>query len=378
MRENKSVARLPYVVYALPAPHGPFFDALLVVRSLEYPLHVDAGRDDAVRIQYAQFHQFFHFGNGHSGGRGHHGIKIARRLAINQVSPPVALPRLDKGEVGSERALQQVTAPVELAHLLAFGDHRTHTRRRIEAGDAGAAGPDALRQCTLRHELQLDFTAECQAFEHFVLAHVASHHFGDLPRLQQASQAELIHARIIAYDREVLRAFASHGVDEVFGNATEPETADHDRRAVGEVGNGGVRIGEDLVHSLSWLPEREWTEIRAGSRGIFAAAVKLAKYLPGMEKHFFNPFVRPVRREPSGFMNCCPTRLPDFLGPARPRLGQNSVLSGLVDHIEYVGFHFVAGMAGERLIREPVDRVEDVIFVGLGIRQLSLRIDLLY
>ena len=88
-------------------------------------------------------------------GGGHHRVEVARGLSVDEVAEAVALPRFDDGEVGGERVLEDVAAPVELARLLAFGDHRAGAGRREEGGDAGAARADALGQRPLRAQLHL-------------------------------------------------------------------------------------------------------------------------------------------------------------------------------------------------------------------------------
>ena len=116
-----------------------FLDALLEVLAQDHALHVDAGRYDLVGIEFAGFHQVLHLGDGDLAGAGHHGIKVARGLAINQVAHAVAFPGFHQREVGGERAFQQVHAAVELAHFFALRHHGAH-----------AGGRDRTPECPLR------------------------------------------------------------------------------------------------------------------------------------------------------------------------------------------------------------------------------------
>ena len=81
-----------------------------------------AGRVDHVGIEFADFDQLFDFGDGDFGGGRHHGIEVARGLAIDEIAPFVALPRFDESEVGFERVFHHVGAAVEFARLFSFGD----------------------------------------------------------------------------------------------------------------------------------------------------------------------------------------------------------------------------------------------------------------
>ena len=67
---------------------------------LQDALHVNARRDHAIRIERTWFDQFLNFGDRAFCRCGHHGIKVARRLAVDEIAEPVALPRLDEREVG--------------------------------------------------------------------------------------------------------------------------------------------------------------------------------------------------------------------------------------------------------------------------------------
>ena len=93
------------------------------------------------------------------GGR-HHRIEIARRLAEDEIALGVALPGVHERDVGEEAALHDIGRAVEFARLLAVGDDGADAGPRVEGGDAGAAGADALGERALRIEFELKLAGE--------------------------------------------------------------------------------------------------------------------------------------------------------------------------------------------------------------------------
>jgi hypothetical protein len=74
-----------------------------------------------------------------------------------------------------------------------------------------------------------------------------------LSRLQQQSHAEIVHAGIVADDGEVLGAAVDQGLDQVFRNAAESESAARNRHAIVQQSLkrcGGVGI--DFFHGRSF------------------------------------------------------------------------------------------------------------------------------
>ena len=54
---------------------------------------------------------------------------------------------------------------------------------------------------------------------------------------------------------------------QVLGHADDAEAADHDRRAVGNGGDGGVGAGDDLVHAVNYSGVvRRWRARAAASK----------------------------------------------------------------------------------------------------------------
>src|SRR5439155_3119124 len=116
-------------------------------------------------------------------------IEVARRLAEYEISPFVALPRLDDREVAADGAFEHALLAGELARLFALGDLRAIAGRRVEALDARAAGAQPLGERALRTQLDLQLSRQEQLLEDLVLADVARHHLFDLALREENAEA---------------------------------------------------------------------------------------------------------------------------------------------------------------------------------------------
>src|SRR5687768_12398421 len=76
--------------------------------SNDKPLYENAGRDDLFWIDVAQFDDLLHLGHGALRRSCHDRSEIPRRLAVHEVSPPVALQRFDQGDVGMDGMFEQM------------------------------------------------------------------------------------------------------------------------------------------------------------------------------------------------------------------------------------------------------------------------------
>ena len=119
-----------------------------------------------------------------------------------------------------------------------------------KAGNAGAAGADALGQRALRVEFQLQLAGQIELLEQLVLADIGRDHLLDLAASPAAAQAEIVDAGIVGDDGEVLDAGLAHRVDQVLGNAAQAEAAGHDRHAVEEPVERRFGVGIDFVHEM--------------------------------------------------------------------------------------------------------------------------------
>src|SRR6266436_1327958 len=129
--------------------HGAALDFFVVVGTLEDGVDKDAGGVDLVGRELAEFDELLDFGDYVVGGGGHHGIEVARGLAIGQIAPAVALPGFDEGEIATQGALENIVAAVEFAGFLAFGNHGAVAGGREECGNSGATGANAFGESAL-------------------------------------------------------------------------------------------------------------------------------------------------------------------------------------------------------------------------------------
>src|SRR5271168_280063 len=231
-------------------PHGAALDALLVVSSLKNGVDENPGRMNLIGVKLAKLDEFFDFGDDVIRRGGHHGIEVARRLAINQVAPAIALPRFNKRKVPPQSTFENILPPLKFARFFSLGNQSAVTRRRVERWNSRPARAQALRKRTLRVQLDLHLASQDQLLEKFVLTHIGRNHFLNLPLLQQHADAEIIHARIIADNGEFPCSFAPHRLDKVFRNAAKAEATHQNRGAVLQFFDRGVSRGNALVHAL--------------------------------------------------------------------------------------------------------------------------------
>ncbi|QFT75834.1 hypothetical protein FIU92_22500 (plasmid) [Ruegeria sp. THAF33] len=187
---------------------------------------------DMVGVDRTARHDFLDLGYAdlaaHGGGR----IEVARGLPENQVACVIGFPRLDDRQVGKNALFEDVLFAVELFDFLAFGDLGANTCLGVESGDACPASAHALGQRALRVKFQLQFSAQILAHELGILADVGRHHLLDLAGGQELAEAEVIDARIVRSDGQVLHAACHNGVDQKFRNATEAKASGRDQHPV--------------------------------------------------------------------------------------------------------------------------------------------------
>src|SRR5262249_17291244 len=110
-------------------------------------------------------------------------------------------------------------------------------------------GSDTLGKRPLRHQFDLQLARKKLTLELFVFTDVGRNHLLDLMRAEKHPGAKLVHAGVIADDREISGPAGVKFPDEVFRNPAKPEAADHDRRYVGDERDGFVRARDYFVHS---------------------------------------------------------------------------------------------------------------------------------
>jgi hypothetical protein len=137
-----------------------------------------------------------------------------------------------------------VRPAIEVPDLLAVGDRGSDPGRGEEGGDPGAARAQFLGQRSLRRELDLQLAGEVLTLEDLVLTDVGADHLGDLPGLEQDPEPVVVDAAVVGDHREVGGALGAERRDRRLRYARQAETADHERRTVGDVGDrlGGVGV----------------------------------------------------------------------------------------------------------------------------------------
>ncbi len=204
-------------------------------------MHEDARRDDRLGIESPEVDRLAHLHDRAMRRTRHDGAEIARRLAVDEITPPVGAIGPDQRVVGVDRILEHVIAPADLARLLAFRELRTVARRRVERADARARGANPLRQVALRHQLELDLARTVQRVEHprVGLARKRADDLAHALRRQQRGKPAVGVARVVVHDGEIARALGDQRVDQLGRHPGGAEAADHDSGPVLNVGDGG-------------------------------------------------------------------------------------------------------------------------------------------
>ena len=84
----------------------------IAVGHMHHAVHEDAGRDNVVRVELAQFTDMLGLHDGQLRRRRHHRIEVARRRVEGEIAPAVRLPGLDQRDVAGQRFFEQVSEMV--------------------------------------------------------------------------------------------------------------------------------------------------------------------------------------------------------------------------------------------------------------------------
>ena len=180
--------------------------------------------------------------------------------------------RLDQGEVGVQRRLQQILLAVDLDHLLAFGHGRTQARRRQNAAQSVAGGANALGHRALRDQFHVHLAGDHLAARLGIQADVGGDQLVDGLDRDQLADAEVRPARVVGDDSKVFFALPDEFVDDAMRRADSHESADHQNRAVRDhLDRFGAR-NCFVDHELPFMYEGE---ILVANSGANAAAGRL-------------------------------------------------------------------------------------------------------
>src|SRR5262249_12358625 len=118
--------------------------AFLRLRGLHDALHEDAWKIDEFRRDFARLDDLVDLDDRALGRLGEARIEVLVASAELDVAEAIGAITAAEGVVETDRVLEHVLLPVELAVLAAFDEVGADARRRIESGDACAAGAAAL------------------------------------------------------------------------------------------------------------------------------------------------------------------------------------------------------------------------------------------
>src|SRR5690606_27879265 len=168
-----------------------------------------------------------------------------------EIAMHVAQLGLDDCEIGLQPAFTDIGPPLEFFYRLAFGKLGSIGGRRVERRDTGAASADTLRQGSLRHEFELYLAGKISVRKGARVrrpgegADHLAHHAG----IDHRGDPDPAIAGIVVDDGEVLGSLVDQGVDQFDRRARTAKAADHDARAVADVGDSLRRAADCLVHA---------------------------------------------------------------------------------------------------------------------------------
>src|SRR5215469_18646525 len=180
--------------------HRALLDAFLKRLTVDDALYEDAWRVRTAGIERARLDQLFDFRDRDPRCGRHDRVKVAGRLAIEEVALPVGLPGMNDRKIRGEAALHYIGLAIEFAGFLPFRHQRADPRFGEKGRDPGAASADALRQGALRIEFELELAFKVELLEELVFADIGRDHLADLPALEQQTKAGAINPGIIGND----------------------------------------------------------------------------------------------------------------------------------------------------------------------------------
>ena len=175
-------------------------------------------------------------GAGDHGRRRHRNdrIEVASSQRVAEIAEIVGEERLHEGKVGAQRHFEQITRAVDLYHLLAGFDGRSHAGLRQDATKAVTTRTDAFDQRALRDKIALQFAGQHLPLRFRVEADMADDRLAHELRANELADAPPRRRRIVGDHDEVALLLADDLVDDPFGRADGHEAADHQAGAVGD------------------------------------------------------------------------------------------------------------------------------------------------
>ena len=152
---------------------------------------------NAVRVERTHRDNFLHLNHADFAAGCGGLVEIARSLAEDQVAGFIRLPRFHYCKVSKYPALKDIITSAKRLDFLALGDGGPHPRGRIKTGDARTPCPHPFSERALGAEFDFEFASEILPLKFLILADIARHHFLDLARAEQLTEAFAVNACII-------------------------------------------------------------------------------------------------------------------------------------------------------------------------------------
>ena len=152
-----------------------------------------------------------------------------------------------------DREFENVVAIADAPRLLALREIRAERSWREKPGDARAGGADALGERALRHQLELELAGAIGLVEmpRIRLARKGAQDLAHALGSDQRGEARIGVARVVIHDGEMARTLRDQRIDQRHRHPGAAEAADHDRGAVGNVGERCFCAGYELVDHAS-------------------------------------------------------------------------------------------------------------------------------
>src|ERR1700674_4435056 len=231
------------------------------------------GRDYIFRLDRANGNNLFGLNDGRFRRHSHDGIEIPGAQAVGQIAQGIRLLRFDERIVRVQGLLQNTALAVQNAFFLAVCDFGAHADGGVKPEQARGSRAHALAENALWHKLQGDFTFGKKLLEEKrVRAGKGSDDMLDLLVLEKQAELAFLGAAVVADGADVFRTFARQCLNEIVRETCAAKTTEHDRRAIGNVGNSGIKIRLNfLFHGRLAAVNRSATPLWASHRPVCVA-----------------------------------------------------------------------------------------------------------
>ena len=96
---------------------------------LDHAVHVDPWCHDLVRVQFAEFADVLHLGDGQLGRHRHDRVEVGAGAPVDQVAPAIRLPGFDQRDIVSSTCCRAVAGSSAMSHAVFISPMRRYVRR---------------------------------------------------------------------------------------------------------------------------------------------------------------------------------------------------------------------------------------------------------